>query len=230
MDILLVSCNPLGICRAFVTLPEWKEAPKPCLREIATWFVGLALGSVVGLLSGLGIWRPLQVALSLSPVLIASIWSSYRFPDSRRRGWTITLLASVAIFVYVNALLAFFPDPYTHRVSSHVTSAELDGMEWFLENMEDYPTRSLTWRMRQFSSFLFGRTFENSNVSAGVGWMENGPLPIIDFAIWALPPDVLEFYVPVSQYDKSYYLSVFRDSERFTELDFKGYTQPKLLR
>ena len=50
-----------------------------------------------------------------------------------------------------------------------------------------------------------------------------------DFAIWALQPDVLEFYVPVSQYDKSYDLSVFETLNGSRNSISKGY-QTKLLR
>ena len=92
----------LSAYAVLLSLFRWKEAPKVPGR--CDLVCGTGTRNVVGLLSD---WylATLAGALSLFPVLIASIWT-YRFPDSRRRGWTITLLASVAIFVYVNSLLA----------------------------------------------------------------------------------------------------------------------------
>jgi hypothetical protein len=215
---------------AALTLLFWngKHQQGSFLREVSLWFVGLLIGSVAGVLSGLGVWRLLVVLVSLSPILIASIPRLYGFSTPKKRRWIFALLAVVALFAHISAMLAFFTDSYTHRVSSHITRAERAGMEWFLRNKRGYPTRSLTWRLRQSSTSLFGKYFESFNPSVSRGM--HGELIVgdhFDLAATRLPRDAQQFYIPISQYDKGYHLEVFQASERFVKDDFEWLSTTK---
>ena len=233
IDIVIVAIKMFGqfllytflsvILSIIIIFRSFNDPDKnPALREVALLYMGLLLGDLVAFISGLGLLRLMVIPIGLSSTLFSSLISFNYFHVKGIRKMVLGSLLLIIIIININAMLVYYQDPYTNRVNSQSTQAELSGMQWFFMNKERYPSRTLTWRLRQFSAFLLGSSFEASRTD--IGQITTGELPANDHFDFPSDSSLVNtpmIYLPISKYDRAYHLDVFRSAGRFLNADFE---------
>ncbi len=177
-------------------------------------------------------WRVMAPIVFSAPLILAYLGANIHWKyvrDRKDRSYVNVyfkiIVVSFLFSVYNLGIFSFFPSPYTYRLNQQISSAELHGMDWFVQHKnESIPIDSLT------KKFVFGAVLEgykSVDRAGGPGnrkWGETLEVPE-HFDYSAERKASLNFptyYLLIHQYDQLYHTLIPRDPKAFLKNDFEN--------
>jgi len=235
-DLIYIILSSIAIIMLFV---QSKSDESKCknLLYMGVWYICGILLSVMFFIS-YHIHDPYRVLnlnfiMTLTPSLAGySIFKLTNRKNATRYGQYIAIAICIILIIIptIIGIFSLYPSPYIDQPNSQITQTEVNGMTWLFSNKDrDVKTREILSITYRFADLIMGYKWQESRTDISTKSVDKVNAYIPDHFGYQFNSTLggnisTSCYTITTDYDRSVYSELWGSIGKFTEEDFKKYS------